>query len=126
HRDGVVDDERFVVHAMVDAREVGDDVERGERIEEADVDVGIGIERGEIDTRAGTVEVVDEKANTHAAVGGVKQRAQQIAAGGIVRPEKVLRVDGPLSEMRKGIARLESSAARRDEVEAGKIGMRAC
>src|SRR6185312_6879885 len=129
HGDGIVDDQGLVVHAVVDAGEIEEeiaDMAAAERkgIEQADLDIGMRVDGGEAGILAFESEIVEEEAHAHPAVGSFEERAHQTPPAAIPRPEIVLRVDRLLRHGGKGIAALEGVPAGGDEFETRKAGMR--
>ena len=101
-RHRVVDDERFVVHAPVEARSVDDEladlgqhrrVARVERIEQPHFDVRMRIERIEHVLGVAGIEIVDEQAHAHAAIGGGEQSLRDQLAGRIGVEDVILQID---------------------------------
>ena len=87
------------MHTAVYAGEVGKVAQRTpfadeKGVEQADLDVGMGVEGGEDVVHAVGVVVIQQEAHAHAALGGLEQLAQQLPACGVVVPDVVLRVDG--------------------------------
>ena len=93
-RDRVVHDEELVVHAVIDAIEVGDEVQQmprtmGEGIEETDFDVRVRIQGGDDCVTALKVQIIHQDAYPYAAIGGPDQALGQDSAGGVRFPVKV-------------------------------------
>ena len=98
-RDRVVHHEELVVHAVVDAIEVGDEVQQmrrtmGEGIEETDFDVRVRIHGGDDRVAAVEVQIIHEDPYTYAAIGGPEQTLGQDPAGGVRVPDEVLQIQG--------------------------------
>ena len=95
---GIVHDEHFVMHAVVEASEVEDEVEFAEPapalgIEETDFDVRVGGHGGQGAVAEGGVEVVDEEADADPAAGGGEDGVGEEEADGVRGPEEVLDVE---------------------------------
>jgi hypothetical protein len=70
--------DELVVHAVVDAVEVGDELQGarlavGEGVEDADPDVGVGVSGGDCRIASGERDVIDQKTYPSAAVDGPDQ-----------------------------------------------------
>ena len=63
-----------------------------ERIEEPDLNVGMGVERGNPVVQTGGVVVVEQQPHTHATIGGAVERLEQQRSGHVVVPDVVLHV----------------------------------
>ena len=75
--DGIVDDERLVVHAVIDAGEIDEIVGKARRaecegIEQSHLDVAMGVEDRQIEVLSFEIDVVEEQAHAHAAIGGIE------------------------------------------------------
>ena len=87
------------MHAAVYAGEVGEVAQRApfadeKGVEQADLDVGMGVEGGEDVVHAVGVVVIQQEAYAHATLGGLLQLVQELLACGVVVPNVVLRVNG--------------------------------
>ena len=97
-RDGIVHDEQLVVHAMVDAAEVGEKTQQlqgaiGKRIEEADFDVRVRVQRR--DDRVTTSlegQIIDQDAHMNAPVRRADKALRKDPPGGILVPDVVLQI----------------------------------
>jgi hypothetical protein len=128
-RDLVVGRERLVVHAPVDALEVGDEVERArvavhERVVETHLDVGMRVDRGEARVLSRGGDVVEQKAHAHAARGRAPQRLEHQRAGLVVVPDVVLHVERAVRRLREEGARGERVGRRRQRIDARAAGVR--
>ena len=86
------------MHAPVQAREVGEQTDQpeaapAERIEHAHLDARMCIKGGKRRIKPGSVDVVEQQAHVHAALGRAQECLQQHAAGIVMAPDVVLRVD---------------------------------
>lgn len=95
----VVGGEGFVVHTAVYAGKVGKVAQSApfadeKGVEQADLDVGMGVEGGEDVVHAVGVVVIQQEAHAHATLGGLLQLVQELLACGVVVPNVVLRVNG--------------------------------
>ncbi len=95
----------------------------GEGIEEADLDIGMRVERREVGVAILEVDVVDQDAHAHAAVGGAKQVSGEEQAGGIRIPLVVLHVETSFGQVRQHDARRERFAPAPDDREPGLAGV---
>ena len=73
----IVGNHQFVVHAPVDSAEVENEVETGpptvgERVEQTNLDIGVGIEGGDNRIVGLVVGIVDEQAHLDPAIGTVE------------------------------------------------------
>ena len=99
-RDAVVGDPRLVVHAMVQParaqQPLAGPAEQAratvEWIEQPHLDVGVQVGHGQALVLVARIEVVDQDANAHAALGGAQQLAGQQPPGEVLVPDVVLRV----------------------------------
>ena len=98
----VVDDERFVVHAPIQARSVDHEladlredrwIARLERIEKPHLDVRMRVERVEHVLGVARIEIVHQQAHAHAAVGGGEQVLRDQTAGRVGIEDVVLQID---------------------------------
>ena len=120
----VVHHHQLVVHAVIDAIEVGHEAKQPgpamrEGVEQADLDVRVRVERRDPRVAVLDVDVVDQDTHPDAAVSGAHEAIGQDAAGRIGLPEEVLDVEGRLCEIRQGHAGGERLAPVRDERERG-------
>jgi hypothetical protein len=117
------------VHAPVDAREVTHVIAQppraaGERVEQAHLDVGMRVQRGNRRVHAFCVLVIQQHAHTHAALGRLPQSMSQQSAGGVRMPNVVLHIDAALRCARQRMARCEGIAPGGQRVHRGAAGMR--
>ena len=99
--DLAVHGERLVVHAPVQPLELREEGESPraalrERVVQANLDVRVGVERGENGIESPRVQVVEQQAHAHAALRRAPQRLEEQQAGLVAVPDVVLRVDRPL------------------------------
>ncbi len=97
--DRVVHDKELVVHAVVNAIEVGDEVQRmprtmGEGIEETDFDVRVRIQGSHDCVTPLKVQIIHQDAYPYAAIGGPDQALGQDSAGGVRFPVEGLYIQG--------------------------------
>ena len=90
-----------------------------EGVEQADLDVRVGVEGRDRRVAVLEVDVVDQDAHPDATVGGAKESINQDAPGRIALPDEVLDVEGPLRQIGEDHARGEGRAAPPDEGEPG-------
>ena len=124
----VVGDHQLVVHAAVDPAEVGDEVESGpapvgQRVEQTDLDFGVGIEGGDGRIAGLVVGIVDEEPDPDPAVGRLDHVVEDDPAGGIAVPDVVLHVQASLGQVGQRQAGDEGLAALAHEAEAGEVRM---
>jgi hypothetical protein len=131
HREAVVGDEQLVVHPEVDAAELvrrrddaaeGRPAARGQRVEQAHLDVGNRGEAAKQLVLAAGVEVVDEQADAHAAPRRVAQLAQELQADAVVGQLVVLGVERALGAPRQCQPGIEGEVAGRQEAKARFAG----
>ncbi len=96
---------------------------RGERIEQAHVDVRVRIQRGEAEILGSSVQVVDQQAHAHTALGGGKELRRERKARGIRVPDVGLHVDAA-SHFGGAPAQRERLAPVAYQAEARLTGMR--
>ncbi len=92
------------MHAVIEALEVREESEPpraalGKGVDHADLDIRVGIQRGEGRVAALEVQVVEQHAHAHPAVGGPNQTLGQQPAGGVRLPDVVLHVERLLGEI---------------------------
>ena len=105
-RNLAVDRERLVVHAAVEAREVGEVLQRTpatqpERVEQPHLDVRVRRERRQECVETGGVVVVEQQPDAHAAIGRAAHRREQQRAGNVVAPDVVLEIERALRGIRE-------------------------
>ena len=127
-RDLAVDRERLVVHAPIEAREVGQEFERSQatqakRIEQPHFDVRMRGERTEESIETRGVIVVEQETDTNAAVGGPTHRCKEQHAGHVLAPDVVLDVERVLGLVGKEHAGRECVPAVAQLDDAGLPGM---
>jgi hypothetical protein len=117
------------VHAPVHAAEVRRVLRQPEaaqrkRVEQADLDVRMRVERREQCGEAHRAVVIEQQAHPHAALGGIVQRAIDQVSGQVVAPDVVLRVDRPFRRPYQQQACGERVTPVRQRVDARKARMR--
>jgi hypothetical protein len=95
------------VHAVVDAIEVGDEIQQmrrtmGEGIEEADFDVRVGVQGRDDRVTALEVQIIQQDAYTYAAIGGPEETLGQDPPRGVRIPDEVLQIQGLFSHFGHG------------------------
>ena len=95
------------------------------RVEQTDLDIGVGVEGG-FDRIAGlvVVGVVDEEPHPDPAVGRLHHPLDDDPAGGIAVPDVVLHVETSLGQVGQRQTGDEGLARVAQEAEAGEAGMR--
>ena len=122
-RDRVVHDEQFVVHAVVDATEVGEETQQlprsiGERIEDADFDVGVRIHRRDEHVAVALeVQIVDQDAYPDTSIRGAHEVLDQDPPGGILIPDEVLQIQRLFRQLGHCNARRKRAASVREYCE---------
>ena len=117
HGDQVVGRERLVVHAPVQAPEVGQVAQDArpalhERVVQAHLDVRMRLENGDRRVEAARVAVVEQEANSNAALGRLPERLEQEKADLVCAPDVVLHIQrllrsrGQQHAARERVARL--------------------
>ena len=126
----IVGDHQLVVHAAVEPAEVDKEVEPrpppvAGRVEQSDLDIGMGVEGG-FDRIAGLVVVgiVDEEPHPHPAIGRLHHPVDDDPAGRIAVPDVVLHVEASLGQVGQRQADDEGLARLAQEAEAGEARMR--
>ena len=128
-----IDQQHFVVHALVDAAEVGRDIHdalrqrRADgrlRVVDADVDVRVMSQREERAVRRVDQQVVDEHAHLHAALRGSQQRFGRQDADVVGAPDEVLHVERALGVVAEPGAGHQSFGAGVEHIAATLAGMR--
>ena len=121
----VVDRERLVVHPPVEAPEVGEEAEHARaaehvRVEQAQLDPGMRVERGEggVQPRGGVV--VEQQPDADAPVGGGAELVEQEAARQVVVPDVILGIDAAFGHSREQRARGERVPRLPQRVEPGQ------
>ncbi|MCY1295647.1 hypothetical protein D9M70_449960 [compost metagenome] len=127
-RGDAVGGERLVVHAPVQAPEIGQEIERlglaqHKRVEDPHFDLRMGVHGREQLIHAGQAVVVEQQAHAHAAVGGLVQRLQQQRAGQVVAPDVVLHVERALRRACQVDARGEGGLGVVQRVDAAEPGL---
>ena len=120
----VVGRERLVVHAPVDAREVGDEVADaqaaiGERVEQPHLDVRVRVQCYDRLVEARGVLVVEQQPHANAALGGLPERVVEQRASRVVSPDVVLHVETALGGTRQQHPRGERIARIDEGIDAG-------
>ena len=113
---------------MVDPPEVGQEADQiraamREGIEQADLDVRMGVERGDGRVEILQVDVVDQDPHAHAAVGSANEAVDEVSAGRVGFPEEVLDVESLLREVGERDAGGKSGAPVANDAECGVAGM---
>ena len=125
----IVGHHQLVVHAAVDPAEVDKEVEPGPppvagRVEQTDLDIGVGVEGG-FDRIAGlVVGIVDEEPHPDPAIGRPHHPVDDDPAGRIAVPDVVLHVETSLGQVGQRQAYDEGLARLAQEAEAGEARMR--
>ena len=119
-RNRVVGDHQLVVHAVVQAVEVTDQVEdpRGpahEGVEQPDLDIRMGVQTGEDFIASVDVDIVDEKTHAHTAIRAAQQGLREDAPALVRIPDVVLQIEAVLGELRHGHADGKGVAPCRDQ-----------
>jgi len=115
--------EGLVVHAAVQALEVGDVAEGLEAavrvwVVETNLDVGMRVEHGDDRVQPLDAVVVDQQPHAHAALGGVPELLEQQEPGDVGVPDVVLHVEGALRRARERDPGGEGVPSLRERVDA--------
>ena len=125
----IVGNHQLVVHAAVDPAEVDKEVKPGPppvggRVEQTDLDIGVGVEGG-FDGIAGlVVGIVDEEPHPDPAIGRLHHAVDDDPAGRIAVPDVVLHVETSLGQVGQRQTDDEGLARLAQEAEAGEARMR--
>ena len=124
----IVGNHQLVVHAAVDPAEVDNEVESGpapvgERIEQTDLDIGVGIEGGDNRIAGLVVGIVDEEPHPDPAVGSLHHAIDDDPTGRIAVPDIVLHVQASLGQVSQSQTDDEGLARVAQKAEAGEAGM---
>ena len=124
----IVGDHQLVVHAAVDPAEVDKEVESGpapvgERVEQADLDIGVGVEGGYDGIAGLVVGIVDEQPHPDPAIGRPHHAVDDDPAGRIAVPDVVLHVEASLGQVGQRQTDDEGLAPLAQEAEAGEARM---
>ena len=124
----IVGNHQLVVHAAVDPAEVDNEVESGpapvgERVEQTDLDVGVGIEGGDDGVAGLVVGIVDEEPHPDPAIGRLHHAVDDDPAGRIAVPDVVLHVEASLGQVGQRQTDDEGLAPVAQEAEAGEARM---
>ena len=116
------------MHAAIDPPEVGDEVKSGpapvrKRVEQTDLDVGVGIEGGDDRIAGLVVGIVDEEPNPDPAVGRLEHVVEYDPAGRIAVPDIILHIQASLGQVGQRQTDDERLAALAQEAEAGQAWM---
>ena len=116
------------MHAAVDPAEVGDEVESGpapvcQRVEQTDLDVGVGIEGGDDRIVGLVVGIVDEEPNPDPTIGRLEHVVEDDPAGRIAVPDVVLHIQASLGQVGQRQTGDEGLAALAHQAEAGEVRM---
>ena len=122
----MVNDEGFVVHAAVQAFELGKIAHEAKfavykRIEQAHLNIGVGIEAQHQGIQAIGIVVVEQQAHFHAAVGRLHQGMGEQLARHIVVPNVVLQIQRVFSRLYQACASGKRVVAVRQGVNAREI-----
>ena len=125
----IVSNHQLVVHAAVDAAEVEDEVKNGpvadcERVEQTNLDTGVGIEGGFHGIAGLVVRIVDEQPHPDPAIGCLHHAFENDPAGNIAVPGEVLHVETSLGQVGQRQTDDEGLAPVAQEAEAGETRMR--
>ena len=125
----IVNDHQLVVHAAVDAAKIEDEVKNGpvpvgERVEQADLDIGVGIEGGLNGIAGLVVGIVDEEPHPDPAIGRLHHAVDDDPAGRIAVPREVLHVEAALGQVGQRQTDDEGLATLAQQAEAGEARMR--
>ena len=121
----VVGGERLVVHPPVDAREVGQEVQRtppahGNGLKSRTSTCGCASSAAIISSRPARVDVVEQQAHAHAALGCAPHGFGEQRAGIIVAPQVILDVEGRLSEVQQGARGPRTRSGKSKAIEDGR------
>ena len=125
--DAVVGNQGFVVHPAVQPRKIGQIADKPpfavqKWVEQADLDVGVAVERGQDGVHAVRVVIVQQQAYAHAAFCRLPEFLQQCQAGGVVAPNIILRVyrhGGVVEQNRAGVI---GGTCAIEQLHIGRIG----
>ena len=100
----IVGHHQFVVHATVDPAEVVNEVETGpptvgERVEQANLDIGVGIQRGDNRIVGSVVRIVDEQPHRDPTIRRLHHAVEDDPAGRIAVPDVILHVEAALGQV---------------------------
>lgn len=65
----------------------------GERVEDADMNVGVGAQRHDLCVAGPRVGIVEQQSNTHTAIGGSQESIGEKLAGLVLAKDEILEVD---------------------------------
>ena len=124
----IVGNHQLVVHAAVDPAEVENEVESGpapvgERVEQTDLDIGVGIEGGDDRIAGLVVGIVDKQAHPDPAIGRLHHAVDDDPASRIAVPDVVLHVEAALGQVGQRQTDNEGLASVAQEAEAGEARM---
>ena len=113
HARATVADHGLVVHAAVELAEAGEDLQRpepaaAERVEQLDGDARVAIEGAEGGVAPAGVDVVEQQAYLHPAIGGGEDVVGEQGSGLVIMPEVVLEIERP----RGGVRQVETGGER--------------
>ena len=119
---------QLVVHATVDPAEIANEVEpgpltAGERVEQTNLDIGVGIERGDNRIVGFVVGIVDEQPYLDPTISRVHHAVDDDPTGRIAVPDVVLHVKGALCQVGQRQTDDEGFASMVQEAEAGEARM---
>ena len=125
--DAVVGNQGFVVHPAVQPRKIGQIADKPpfavqKWVEQADLDVGVAVERGQDGVHAVRVVIVQQQAHAHAAFCRLPEFLQQCQAGGVVAPNIILRVNRNGGVVEQNCAGVIGGACTVEQLHVGRIG----
>jgi len=116
------------MHAAVDPAEVENEVESGpapvgERVEQTDLDIGVGIEGGDNRIAGLVVGIVDEQPHPDPTIGRLHHAVDDDPASRIAVPDVVLHVEAAFGQVGQRQTDDEGLASVAQEAEAGEARM---
>ena len=120
---GVVGDHHLIVHPVIDAPEIAEQIQHpeaavGEGVEEPYLDLRVLVQGGDDGITAPKVYVVQEQANAKASIGCLQQSIGENPPALVGLPDIVLEIQALLRELGHGDARGKGVAAPRDQRQA--------
>ena len=124
----IVGHHQFVVHAAIDPAEVANEVETGppavgERVEQTNLDIGVGIEGGDNRIVGFVVRIVDEQPHLDPTSSRLHHAVDDDPASRIAVPDVVLHVEAALGQVAQRQTDDEGFASVVQEAEAGEARM---